>query len=103
MLGINTDFAIMITIANTIGFGAVLTKYTYNKYIYIYYIIAFICVFVKNAHNSSKLMQAILSVLITFQKRPEIQIQSRIPEFDPSIEVHFAPSAYLWQHLLRWT
>ena len=55
MLGINTDFAIMITIVNTIGFGAVLRKYTYNRYIYIYYIyyiITFISVFAKNAHNS---------------------------------------------------
>ena len=33
-----TSFAIMITIANTRGFGAFLIIYTYNKYIYIYYI-----------------------------------------------------------------
>ena len=32
------DFAIMITTANTRGFGAFLTKYMGNKNIYIYYI-----------------------------------------------------------------
>ena len=43
---INTDFGIMITIfINTRGFGAVLTKYMYNIYIYIYYIIAYVRIF----------------------------------------------------------
>ena len=41
------DFAIMITVSiNTRGLGAFLTKYMYDKYIYIhyiYYIIAHIC------------------------------------------------------------
>ena len=33
----STDLAIMIAISiNTRGFGAFLTKYTYNKYIYVY-------------------------------------------------------------------
>ena len=31
-----TDFDIMITIANTRGFGAFLSKYMYNKYIFTY-------------------------------------------------------------------
>ena len=51
----STDFAIMITTANTRGFGAFLRKYTYNKYIYIYYIcyiISFVCIFIINAGNS---------------------------------------------------
>ena len=43
------DYAVMITISiNTSGFGAFLTKYTCNKYIYIYYIyyiIVYICIF----------------------------------------------------------
>ena len=34
----STDFAIIITIENTRMFGAFLTEYKYNKYIYIYYI-----------------------------------------------------------------
>ena len=56
-------FAIMITISiNTRGFGAFLTKYVYDKYIYIYYVIAYIRIFVQNAPNSWKLMQVILSV-----------------------------------------
>ena len=37
----STDFAIMITISvNTGGFGAFLTNCAYNKYTYLYYIIA---------------------------------------------------------------
>ena len=36
----STDFAIMIAVSiNTRLFGAFLTKYKFNKYIYIYYII----------------------------------------------------------------
>ena len=34
----STDFAIIISISNTSGFGAFLKQYTYNNYIYIYYI-----------------------------------------------------------------
>ena len=34
----STDFAMIILISNTRGFGAFLTKYKYNNYIYIYYI-----------------------------------------------------------------
>ena len=42
----STGFVIMITISvNTRGSGALLTKYTYDKYIYIYFIIAFIHIF----------------------------------------------------------
>ena len=45
----SADFAIMIIISiHTRGFGAFLTKHTYNKYIYIYfiyYLIAFIRIF----------------------------------------------------------
>ena len=32
------DFAIIISISNTRGIAAFLTKYMYNNYIYIYYI-----------------------------------------------------------------
>ena len=32
------DFAIIISISNTRGFVAFVTKYTHNNYIYIYYI-----------------------------------------------------------------
>ena len=34
----STDFAITISISNTRGFAAFLTKSTYNNYIYMYYI-----------------------------------------------------------------
>ena len=33
-----SDFAVIISIPNTRGFAAFLTKYTYNNYIYTYYV-----------------------------------------------------------------